>query len=198
MLVLLDTSASMLDESIALVLRRRNQDPDAQRQAPKWRQALATVDWITAHFAQASRFQIYTYDSAAHAVLPGTDGEWQDVGDATRLDEAVQRLQLRVPAGGSSLERALMVIEQMTPAPDNVFLITDSLPTMGLAPTGSTTVSGEARLKLFESAVRRVAPSIPINVVLLPMEGDPMAAFAYWQLALATQGAFLSPSADWP
>jgi hypothetical protein len=30
------------------------------------------------------------------------------------------------------------------------------------------------------------------------MEGDPMAASAFWKLAIATRGAFLAPSKDWP
>jgi len=30
------------------------------------------------------------------------------------------------------------------------------------------------------------------------MEGDPMAASAFWQLALSTNGAFIAPSEDWP
>jgi len=37
-----------------------------------------------------------------------------------------------------------------------------------------------------------------INVILLPMEGDPQAAGAYWQLARSTDGAYLAPSKDWP
>jgi hypothetical protein len=35
-------------------------------------------------------------------------------------------------------------------------------------------------------------------VILLPMEGDPMAPGAYWTLARRSQGSFLSPSRDWP
>jgi len=30
------------------------------------------------------------------------------------------------------------------------------------------------------------------------MEGDPLAASAYWQLALASRGSLISPSRDWP
>jgi hypothetical protein len=30
------------------------------------------------------------------------------------------------------------------------------------------------------------------------MEGDPMAAAAYWNLARTTGGSFISPSKDWP
>ena len=60
-------------------------------------------------------------------------------------------------------------------------------------------LSGRGRLqRLFEQAVSRIPRGIPINSILLPMEGDPMAAWAYWNLALYTQGAFLTPARDWP
>jgi hypothetical protein len=39
---------------------------------------------------------------------------------------------------------------------------------------------------------------VPVNVILLPMEGDPLAPGAYWMLARRTNGAFLSPARDWP
>ena len=39
---------------------------------------------------------------------------------------------------------------------------------------------------------------VPVNILLYPMEGDPMAAPAYWKLAIATRGSFLTPSKDWP
>jgi len=197
-LVLLDTSASMLDETIVNVIRRRNMDDDSKRRAAKWRQALAAVDWITARFPAASRYQIYTFDSETRPALEGTAGRWLAVSDVARLDAAVAALRERVPAGGSSLERALMVIGALDPPPDNVYLITDGLPTQGLTPPRGTTIDGPARLRLFEQAVTRIPRGIPINVLLLPMEGDPMASSAYWQMALYTRGAFLTPASDWP
>jgi hypothetical protein len=30
------------------------------------------------------------------------------------------------------------------------------------------------------------------------MEGDPLAAAAYWRLAQLSRGSFLSPAEDWP
>ena len=86
----------------------------------------------------------------------------------------------------------------MNPPPDNVYLITDGLPTQGLEAPKGTNVTGMERKRLFEAALKRVSPTIPINTILLPLEGDPVAPSAYWQLARITQGAFLSPSDDWP
>jgi hypothetical protein len=53
-------------------------------------------------------------------------------------------------------------------------------------------------MRLFERAIAQLPRSIPVNVILAPMEGDPMAASAFWQLAQLTSGAFLSPAEDWP
>jgi hypothetical protein len=197
-LILLDTSTSMLDEEPSKSMRTHLMDADVQRHAPKWRQALATVDWIAAHFPEQSSFQIVGFDTQLHFALPGTEGQWLPVKDSARLDAAVEAIKQRLPGGGNSLARAFGAIEQMNPPPDNVYLITDGLPTQGLeAPTRSI-VTGPERLRLFEAVARHVSPNIPINTILLPLKGDPLAASAFWQLARITQGAFLTPSDDWP
>ncbi|MGR8918487.1 MAG: VWA domain-containing protein [Gammaproteobacteria bacterium] len=197
-LILLDRSASMLDSSIVNIIRRRNMDDAAKRRSAKWRQALDTVDWISARFPPTSEYQIYTFNDAAEPALSGTRGRWLKVSDTAELNRAIDAVRTVVPEGGSSLERAFLAISQMKPRPDNVYLITDGLPTQGLkAPRGST-VTGRERLRLFEAAVERIPRGIPMNVILLPMEGDPMAPSAFWQIALYTQGSFLSPASDWP
>jgi hypothetical protein len=86
----------------------------------------------------------------------------------------------------------------MTPTPDNIFLLTDSLPTMGKDKPWKKNVSEKKRLRLFNEAVRILPSRIPVNVILYHMEGDPAAASAYWRLAMVTNGSFFSPSRDWP
>ena len=39
---------------------------------------------------------------------------------------------------------------------------------------------------------------MPIDVVLLPMKGDLLAAHAFWRLARRTGGSYVIPSRDWP
>jgi hypothetical protein len=46
--------------------------------------------------------------------------------------------------------------------------------------------------------VRSLGSRIPVNTILLPMEGDAYAAAAYWKLAIDTRGSFLTPARDWP
>ena len=86
----------------------------------------------------------------------------------------------------------------MMPMPDNIFLITDGLPTQGATAPGGNTINGRERMRLFQRAMGQIPSSIPVNVILAPMEGDPMAASEFWQLARASSGSFLSPSTDWP
>ena len=77
-------------------------------------------------------------------------------------------------------------------------LLADGLPTLGRGEPKGATITAKRRLKLFDEAYDALGNSIPVNVLLFPMEGDPRAASSYWQLAMATQGSFLSLSEDWP
>ena len=197
-LILLDISASMLDQSIVNIIRRRNMDDATKRRSAKWQQAIATVDWISARFPAQSKYQIYAFNTSAGPVLSETRGQWLAVSNIKQLNDTIDAVRQIVPAGGSSLERAFMAVAQLNPRPDNIYLITDGLPTQGLSAPRSSTVSGRERLRLFDAALTRLPRGIPVNVILLPMEGDPMAPSAFWQIALYTQGSFLSPASDWP
>jgi hypothetical protein len=197
-LVLLDASASMLDETLVNVLRRRNMSDARRRAAPKWRRAMATVEWLLSRLPPGSRVQVYAFAAEARALLAGSDGRWVPVDDGASLDGVVAAMHALVPGGGTSLHAAFGVLAALRPAPDNVMLITDGLPTRGKAAPVVATVSAEERLAHFRSATASLPPGIPVNTILLPMEGDPLAAAAFWRLAGATRGAFVTPSADWP
>jgi hypothetical protein len=197
-LFLLDTSASMLDETIVNVIRRRNMDPARRQQAPKWQRALATVEWLAAQLDVHGRFQVYAFDAGARSILAGTDGQWQEVIGGDRLDAAITALKQLVPGGGSSLENAFAAVAGLDPLPDNIYLITDSLPTLAEKPGRDAVVSARDRLEYFNDAVEELPGGIPVNVVLLPFEGDPMAASAYWKLAVRTGGSYIAPASDWP
>ncbi len=198
-LILLDNSASMLDASIVNVLRRRNMDDAAKRRSEKWQQALDTVDWITARLQPGTSYQIYTFNTDAKPALADSAGRWLSVNDAKQFNQTVLSLKATVPGGGSNLARAVKVVSSLNPRPDNVFLITDGLPTQGLRGPRGRKVSGAERSRYFEEAVAQIgSPLMPFNIILLPMEGDPMAAWAYWSMAMYTRGAFLTPAYDWP
>jgi hypothetical protein len=197
-LILLDVSASMLDRYIANVLLVRNLSPARQRQAAKWRQAAATVDWILSSIPKDSKFQVYVFDVTARPLIEGTKGEWLDVADDKRVGEARRRLREVTPGGGTSLYQALAVPMRLRPPPDNVFLLVDGLPTQGERSSAQDTVSGDRRLDYFDQAVGQLPRQVEVNVILYPMEGDPEGAAAYWKLAFDSGGVMMSPSEDWP
>ncbi len=197
-LIMLDASASMLDNSIVGIIRRRNLPDSKKRQSPKWRKALATVDWLTAQLPLGSRYQIIVFNETAQALLPETDGRWLKTSDTQQLNTAIDRLYDLVPDKSTSLINAFEAMRKLKPTPENVFLITDGLPTMGSSKPWFKKVSGDKRVDLFNKAIKRVPEKTPVNVILLPLEGDPAAASAYWKLAVMTRGAYFCPSPDWP
>ncbi|MCK9469134.1 MAG: VWA domain-containing protein [Porticoccaceae bacterium] len=196
-LFLVDASASMLAEDIVNVVRRRNMSDQVKRQSEKWQRAVRTVEWLMARIPPTSQFQIIVFDTAATPALAGSDGSWLSSADSRQAGEALAGLKARVPGGGTSLINAFSAIRTLSPAPDNVFLITDGLPTQGRTAPRKNTISGRERADLFNEAARAL-PRVPVNVILFPMEGDPSAAALFWQLGIASGGSFMSPATDWP
>lgn len=197
-LILVDISGSMLDNTIVNIIRRRNMPVAERLNSPKWIQVRKTVDWLTTQLPVPSQYQIYTFSNTAQALLPGTEGQWLEVADSEQLSGAVNQLNETVPAEGTNLENLFTTIAAISPPPDNIFLITDGLPTLGNRGRNTGTITGRDREELFEEALKEVPKDIPVNVIMAPLEGDPAAPGWYWQLAMQSGGSFMMPSPDWP
>jgi len=197
-LILVDRSASMLDNTIVNIIRRRNMSVDDRLRAVKWRQVVASVDWLTAQFQPGSEFQIYMFNNEAEPVIKGSDGVWLKADDATQLDEAIRVLRRTVPENGTNMKAAWEVARRLTPLPDNIVLLADGLPTMDEPTTDRKTVNGRDRRRMHDRALRELPSGIPVNIFLYPLEGDYEAPFVYWVLAYDTGGSFISVSKDWP
>ena len=195
--ILVDASASMLDETVVDIIRRRNLNIKERLKSAKWQQVVATVNWLTTQLPQTSQFQIYTFNETAVPLLKGSQGIWLDAGNVEQLNQSADNMRSVVPEKGTSLLNAFSALQAIKPAPDNIFLLTDGLPTMGSGKPWRNRVSSEKRLSLFNESVRKI-PRAPVNIILFPMEGDPLAADAFWRLAKDTRGSFFSPSKDWP
>jgi hypothetical protein len=174
--------------------------PERRIQSVKWQQAVNTVEWVVARLPATTQFQIYAFDTAPRPLVEGSAGRWLAAGDSSQVESALTALRGTAPTGGSSLQNAFSVVRTLDPAPDNVILVTDGLPTQGdKPPLMRTLVTMEQREDLMQAAVKALPPSPPpISVVLLPMEGDPSAPIFFWRLARSTGGGFLSPAKDWP
>lgn len=188
---LVDVSGGMLGRSATDIEQWQNRPPAEQRAAPKWRQLVTTFERLTAQVPVGSRFQIIAFDAAARSLIDGTDGAWVDATDEA-LNRVVRTLRDEiVPAGPSDLNAALTATRALEPAPDNIFLLTDGLPTVA-----ATEADPTERIQLFNEAIARTPLGAPVNVILLPKEGEPIAAPAFWLLALRTGGGLFAPMQD--
>jgi len=197
-LLLVDTSASMLDSSIVNVIRRRNLDDTSKRMAPKWRQGRQTVAWLTANLPASSKLQIISFATGAESLAQSSSGNWIKATDSKQINAMIRRLNRKIPAGGTSLENAFSAAASLVPQPDNIILLTDGLPTQGSSRPRGNMVSGKQRVRLFQQAIKKLPANVPVNTILFPMEGDPMAAALFWKLAVDTRGSFFTPTEDWP
>ncbi|HEY5624151.1 MAG TPA: VWA domain-containing protein [Gammaproteobacteria bacterium] len=196
--ILVDASTSMLDRSIVNILRRRNMSREQRLEAPKWQQAVNTVEWLAAQLRPGIQFQIFAFNDEAWPLIEGTQGQWLSVSDGGQLQEAVENLRQTVPTGPTSLHAAFAAMRPLDPKPDNIYLLVDGLPTMGEIPPTRAGVTGRERMTHFNRAARELPFNVPVNVILYAMEGDPQAAPAYWWMALSTGGSMMAPSEDWP
>lgn len=196
-LVLLDSSASMLDRTIVNVVRLRNLPEQQRRQAPKWQDTVNMLEWILAQLPNDSEYQVYSFNTQTNAVLATSEGGWLNVGDQAMMDDLMDEVRLLVPQNGTSLINAFAEVNSFVTPPDNIVLITDGLPTQGKRlSTGK--VNSRKRFDLFLKARKQLPANIPVNVILSPMEGDPLAPAAYWGLAVQSRGSFISPAKGWP
>lgn len=197
-MILVDRSASMLDDTIVNIIRRRNMPEAEKLRSVKWRQVVASVDWLTAQIGPGTQFQIYMFNNTVEPVIKGSRGTWLKADDSAQLDEAVRVLRTTAPQNGTNMSGAFEAVRELEPRPDNIILLADGLPTMEDVTTSRTTVTGRQRVRLFSNAVRELPGGVPVNILLYPLEGDYDSPILYWTLAYETGGSMISVSRDWP
>lgn len=197
-LFLIDNSASMLDETIVNIIVKRNLSNAIKRSQKKWQQAINIVRWIAANLPLNSQFTIVNFNKKAHSLLNDKSYQWIKSSDKNQVNSLFNNLSKLIPNEGTNLRNAFSVIRKLGTKPDNIILITDGLPTLGKEKSRRTKVSPLQRILLFQQAIKIIPGGIPVNTILLPLEGDPAAAAQFWKLAIDTKGSFMTPSRDWP
>jgi hypothetical protein len=197
-LILLDVSASMLHQDVVTVIRFRNEDDAHKRAAAKWRRAVDTVDWLLTQLPPGSQYQILAFNTQAQPLVKDTAGKWLDGADPAALARNLQALNKIVPRDGTSLYNAFSAAKTLSPLPDQIVLITDGLPTQGKTAGVRKYVNSGARMRLFDESVSQLPAHVPIDTILLPMNGDVQAPHRFWALARLTDGNLLMPAKDWP
>jgi len=196
-LLLVDASASMLDRTILGIIRKRNLPPASRLKARKWQRVIRTARWLLANVPTSSSIRIITFNSRV-LLLGESKKAWIPVTSRSQVNTMISRLKKTVPAHGTSLARAFSTAARLSPRPDNIILLTDGLPTIGTGKPGTGKVTSDQRARLFRKAVSQLPAGVPVNTILFPLEGDPLAAGLFWKLAVDTRGSFITPSRDWP
>ncbi|MEP4379820.1 MAG: vWA domain-containing protein [Alphaproteobacteria bacterium] len=204
--VLVDASASMTDEVLIDVIRRKNMADAAKQAGPKWQRTRRVVNWFLARVPERSDVQVIAFNDQARPLGAVVNG-----GDAAGLGRVLRDLDAVVPAGPTNLAAGLTSLAAFRPT--DVYLITDGLPTAGtggyrsLNPFsncsalwgGATSISGACRVRLVRHTISNAGlGNARVNVVLLPIEGDPQASHEFWNWTAATDGILISPATSWP
>ena len=208
--ILLDSSSSMTDEKLIDIIKRKTQSDENIKKGPKWQRTIRIVKWLLARLPNDSRVTVVKFSDNSKIL---GEKNWYDNNskDLSLLYSEVNRV---IPKNATNLHAAFKSISQMNDKPDEIFLITDGLPTVGNKNINNSffsncnsivgnanKISGSCREKLFLSSIndaKTVISNIKVNVILLPLEGDPGASKNFWKLAAQNQGLLFVPSKDWP
>jgi hypothetical protein len=197
-LFIVRASGSMLGDTLDDAIARLD-DPDfKKREAPKWQRVVKAMDWLVASLGTDANFQILLFNDETVPLLPDRSEGWVSRGDRSGVQQTLAKLRQVVPKGSANLERAFLAVRYMPTLPDAIVLITDGLPTASDSAPSSDSSDDDTRMAYLRQAIRQLPPRIPVSTILFPTSGDPGAPALYWELAGYTNGALVSPSADWP
>jgi len=206
--ILLDSSASMTDEKLIDIIRRKNGSTSEKQRGQKWERTKKIMHWLLTRVPKQSTMTVVTFNDTAS--LLGSL-QWLNPRNAKDLSKAYKEVDKLIPTGPTNLQKGLKMISSLSPT--DLYVITDGLPTAGdshysslnpFASCGSLlgrgkTISGKCRVALFRQTIQESAPSgVKVNVILLPIEGDPDAANEYWSWTARTGGLLISPAENWP
>ena len=210
--ILIDASASMTDDKLIDIISRKIKSNAIKQQGPKWQRTVRTAKWLLNRLPESSEVAVAAYSDTA-TVFNG--GQWTKARDANGIQNLFVEINRIVPTGPTNLGAGFNAITGKLASATNVYMITDGLPTkvsskwLGANQAAAmlrclrqkTIVSGQCRERYFYAAANRFVKSAQrttVNVILLPLEGDPEAPGAYWDLAATTGGVMLSPAPSWP
>ena len=206
--VLIDSSASMTDEKLLNIIRRKNSSTQNKKQGPKWLRTKKIVRWLLARTPKVSQLSVLAFNDSIHSL---GKSKWVTVNTDGILRDFYEKLDSIVPTGATNLHKGLQAVSRLNAT--DLYIITDGLPTTGesnyahLNPFSgcssllgnSKSISGECRVKLFRQTVKDASlADVKVNIILLPIEGDPSAVNEYWSWAASTGGLVISPAVTWP
>ncbi|MBI9080880.1 MAG: VWA domain-containing protein [Pseudodesulfovibrio sp.] len=207
--ILVDSSASMTDENLIDIIRRKNSSAEEKKKGPKWRRTIRILRWLLARLPKNAQVAVVVYNENAKNL---SKRPWTRANDEKGLTTILSNANALVPSGPTNLSNGLKVIKELNPS--DLYVITDGLPTKGDSGWGrlnvfsgcnsilgsSSKISGECRARVFVESIKHsgLPRSRKVNVILLPIEGDPHAPRYYWEWTALTGGLLIAPAQDWP
>lgn len=209
--ILLDHSASMMDEKLVDIILRKSRSDTTKKKGPKWLRSKKIIRWLLARLPDKAAVAVIAFNGKARNLGPA---QWVRGKDPKALEKIISDVDNLVPVGPTNLQEGLEQLRKLRPRPTNLYVITDGLPTIGNSNYGglssffscssllgkSTNISGECRKELFRQTLKDSGPAsgTTANIILLPIEGDPEAAPEFWNWSAATGGLLITPAEDWP
>ena len=206
--ILLDQSSSMTDRRLIDIVRRKNAPTMQRKTGPKWLRTIKVVTWLLARLPEGSQVAIVAYSQRGRVLGDG----WVPANDTGGLSRLLEEVAAIDPVGPTNLQAGLKALNGLRPS--DIYVVTDGLPTQGVSNYkslnpfadcnalwgNSNTISGQCRERLFDYTVKEdgLISGAKVNTILLPVEGDPGAAFAYWRWTAVTGGLTISPAETWP
>ncbi|WP_157772172.1 hypothetical protein [Lacunisphaera limnophila] len=197
-LFIVRASGSMLGDTLEDAIARLDEPDFKKRAAPKWQRVVKALEWLVASLGTDANFQILLFNDETVPLLPDRSDGWVSRGDRAGVQQTLTKLRQVVPEGSANLERAFNTVRYLPILPDSIVLLTDGLPTASDSAPSSEGSDDDTRMAYLRQAIRQLPPRIPVSTILFPTSGDPGAPALYWELAGYTNGALVSPSADWP
>ena len=206
--IMIDSSASMTDEKLLNIIRRKNSSVQNKKQGPKWLRTKRTVRWLLARVPKMSQLSVLAFNDSIYQF---GKTKWVNINIQGVFKSLYKKLDTIVPTGATNLQKGLQAVSKLNAT--DLYIITDGLPTTGESGYAqlnlfsgcssllgnSKSISGACRVKLFRQSIKDANLSgVKVNVILLPIEGDPDAANEYWSWAAGTGGLVISPAINWP
>jgi len=221
--ILLDSSASMIDWSVVEIIRTQASGVDAIEAAFKWKQARTIGKTAFSSISAGKRFKFLTYSEKTYdadgKVVRQFDSDGKVIGRAelqwdvkTENDDHRRLTNLNfMPQGGTNLKFALDSVSSLIPKPNRILIITDGLPNKierrtllrGCPKTlkkGAMRISATCRESVALNSIDKLSEKlskVPIDIVLLPLEGDATAVRFYSLITSISSGRLITPAVDW-
>jgi len=203
-IILLDSSSSMysefLDDNLQYSL---SPSLSKSKKSTKWNQAKNIAQWLISVAPKSSKIDVVSFNDNFKILATNITNN-----NFSALNGYLTNLY---PSGPTILSNIFEWLSKSDKTMPQVFLITDGLPTKSKEkniisslisackkdPTGF--VSGQCRKELMiESSKFIINQPLELNVILLPLEGDPFAAPMFWKLASLKKGILFTPELNWP